>query len=95
MEIIQNALEHGFGLHGAGEVEVEARRRGLTLTVVVRDDGVGFASDFDPAKSDRLGLQIVQTLAEAELGTKVVWKQRTDGYAGAEVSLTISLSVVE
>ena len=95
VEIIQNALEHGFGLHGAGEVEVEARRRGLTLTVVVRDDGVGFAPDFDPVSSDRLGLQIVQTLANAELGTKVAWKQRTDGYAGAEVSLTISLSVVE
>jgi two-component sensor histidine kinase len=95
VEIVQNALEHGFGLHGAGEVEVVARRRGQTLTVIVRDDGVGLTGDFDPAKSDRLGLQIVQTLADAELGTSVVWRQRHDGGAGAEVSLTLNLAAAE
>jgi two-component system, sensor histidine kinase PdtaS len=93
VEIVQNALEHGFGMHGAGEVEVAARRRGMSLTVAVRDDGVGLAADFDPATSDRLGLQIVQTLANAELGTTVIWRQRQDGTAGAEVAMTLNLAV--
>jgi two-component sensor histidine kinase len=91
VEVVQNAIEHGFGTEGAGLVQIQARRAGPTLLVSVRDDGVGLPEDFDPARSDRLGLQIVQTLADTELGTTVEWTARGDGQPGAQVSWSVPL----
>ncbi|MGQ4427382.1 ATP-binding protein, partial [Streptomyces violaceoruber] len=55
-----------------GTVEVSAVRGGTTkearLLVTVQDDGVGLPEDFDPHRSGNLGLQIVRTLVEGELG---------------------------
>ena len=38
------------------------------LLVTVQDDGVGLPEGFDPHRSGNLGLQIVRTLVEGELG---------------------------
>ena len=55
-----------------GTVEVSAVRGGTTkearLLVTVQDDGVGLPEGFDPHRSGNLGLQIVRTLVEGELG---------------------------
>ncbi|MEE1927649.1 PAS domain-containing sensor histidine kinase [Streptomyces sp. TRM 70351] len=77
-EVLQNALEHGYGPGEQGSVEVGAVRsvaegggapRGATrLLVTVQDDGKGLAEDFDVRTSGNLGLQIVRTLVEGELG---------------------------
>lgn len=72
-EVIQNALEHGFGPGDTGTVEVGAvrgggGRTGNRLVITVQDDGVGLPAGFDPQRSGNLGLQIVRTLAEGELG---------------------------
>lgn len=71
-EILQNALEHGFGEGETGTVEVSAVRGGTTqearLLVTVQDDGVGLPEGFDPHTAGNLGLQIVRTLVEGELG---------------------------
>lgn len=71
-EILQNALEHGFREGETGTVEVTAVRGGTTkdarLLVTVQDDGVGLPEGFDPQVSGNLGLQIVRTLVEGELG---------------------------
>jgi len=71
-EVLQNALEHGFRDGDTGTVEVSAVRGGTTkearLLVTVQDDGVGLPEDFDPHRSGNLGLQIVRTLVEGELG---------------------------
>jgi two-component sensor histidine kinase len=71
-EILQNALEHGFVQGETGTVEVSAVRAGTTkearLLVTVQDDGVGLPEGFDPHRSGNLGLQIVRTLVEGELG---------------------------
>ncbi|QFR95659.1 PAS domain-containing protein [Streptomyces tsukubensis] len=70
-EILQNALEHGFGPGDRGTVEVSASRVGSRadprLLIAVRDDGVGLPEGFDPHRSGNLGLQIVRTLVEGEL----------------------------
>jgi len=66
-EVAQNAVQHGVGRTG-GKVEVRAERGGGRLRVVVEDDGAGLPSDFDPEVSGRLGLQIVRTLVQGELG---------------------------
>ncbi|MFI0814485.1 sensor histidine kinase [Streptomyces sp. NPDC021098] len=71
-EVLQNALEHGFGPGEQGTVEVSAVRGGTgeesRLKVVVQDDGRGLPEGFDPQRAGNLGLQIVRTLVEGELG---------------------------
>ncbi|HEX4655281.1 MAG TPA: histidine kinase N-terminal domain-containing protein [Mycobacteriales bacterium] len=68
-ELLQNAVEHGFPEPtGAGHVELVVDRGESALHVEVLDDGRGLPPGFDPAASDRLGLQIVRTLVETELG---------------------------
>ncbi len=90
-ELVQNAVEHGFGERGSGTVEVRATRERSVLTVAVLDDGVGLPAGFSPDRSDRLGLQIVRTLADAELHTSVEWRARTDGVSGTSASLKMDL----
>ncbi|GGO85605.1 PAS domain-containing sensor histidine kinase [Wenjunlia tyrosinilytica] len=77
-ELLQNALEHGFGPGDQGEVEVGAvRTRALDgngsraqerLLITVSDNGRGMPDGFDPQNSGNLGLQIVRTLVVGELG---------------------------
>ena len=65
-ELLQNAVEHGFGT-GPGHLVVDVVRADGRLRVAVRDDGRGLAEDFDLASSTGLGLSIVRTLVESEL----------------------------
>lgn len=92
-ELTQNAIEHAFpeSRQGAGSVALIADRVADQLRVVVRDDGVGLAPDFELATSDQLGLQIVQTLVTAELAGSVNLAARADGEPGAEATLLLSI----
>lgn len=73
-ELLQNALEHGFGPGERGTVEVGAVRGGgagreeARLLVSVQDNGRGLPEGFDARTAGNLGLQIVRTLVEGELG---------------------------
>ncbi len=67
-ELLQNALEHGFGPGLHGTVEVTAQRAEESLRVVIEDDGRGLPAGFDPQRAGNLGLQIVRTLVVGELG---------------------------
>lgn len=81
-EILQNALEHAFATGERGTVEVHAvrsggsaakrpadgRRSDARLLITVQDDGRGLPEGFDPRRAGNLGLQIVRTLVEGELG---------------------------
>ena len=70
-ELLQNAVEHGYaGDSGRseGRVVVTARRIVGRLHVVVEDDGRGLPDAFDLDASTQLGLSIVRTLVESELG---------------------------
>ncbi|NGN68897.1 PAS domain-containing protein [Streptomyces sp. A7024] len=71
-ELLQNALEHGFASNETGSVEVTALRSTsggqARLHVTVQDDGRGLPEGFDAQRSGNLGLQIVRTLVEGELG---------------------------
>jgi len=66
-ELVQNATEHAFA-GGPGHLEVCVERAPEELTLRVRDDGRGLPTDFDPGASPSLGLSIVRTLVESELG---------------------------
>ena len=72
-ELLQNAVEHGYGEHAdgppePGRITVTAHRLVGRLHVDVEDDGRGLPPDFDVELSTSLGLSIVRTLVESELG---------------------------
>ncbi len=68
-ELLQNAVEHGYpGEASEGSIVVEPERLAGRLRVTVDDDGVGLPDDFDLDTSVNLGLSIVRTLVESELG---------------------------
>ncbi len=67
-ELLQNALEHGFGPGLHGTVEVTAVRGEDRLGLTIEDNGCGLPAGFDPQRAGNLGLQIVRTLVVGELG---------------------------
>lgn len=77
-ELIQNAVEHGYP-EGSSVPEGEggtilitaSRRRPGKLTFTVDDDGQGLPKGFSVEGSATLGLTIVGTLVESELGGRL------------------------
>jgi two-component sensor histidine kinase len=87
-ELLLNAVEHG--LAGAdGEVVVSVHRYRRQLHVTVADSGRGLPEGFDAATSQRLGLQIVRTLATGELRGSIELRPRSGG--GTEAVLVVPL----
>lgn len=66
-ELLQNALEHGFGPGETGTVEVGATAGRDKLIITVQDNGRGLPEGFNPQRAGNLGLQIVRTLVVGEL----------------------------
>jgi two-component system, sensor histidine kinase PdtaS len=87
-ELLQNAVEHG--LRGrAGTVTLRARRGPGALCVDVDDSGAGLPPAFDPADGT-LGLSIVTTLVQAELGGELAHGVSPEG--GARMTLQLPIA---
>jgi two-component sensor histidine kinase len=84
LESFNNALEHGFGVAGEGEVRVTLDQSGLAHVLTVGNDGAGPRSGFDPATSKSLGLRIVRAMAQ-QLGGKFEMA-REDGWTVCRLS---------
>ena len=69
-ELLQNAVDHAFPVEG-GTVRIQLDRRTDGLLVRVVDDGVGISEGFDVADATGLGLTIVRTFVEGELGGRI------------------------
>ena len=79
-ELIHNAVEHGYAAGARGQVDVIVRSATRDrLEIEIADDGRGMPQDFDIGSSDRLGLQIVRTLVEGELGGRFEIGRRPGG----------------
>ena len=78
VELLQNAVEHGLADEG-GAVDLRVSRNGAGLTVTVADEGRGLPPDFDPDAAGGLGLQIVRTLVESELGGRLALQPGSSG----------------
>jgi two-component system, sensor histidine kinase PdtaS len=87
-ELVHNAVEHGFDNGAAGRVDivVTAESPGR-LNVAVLDDGHGLPPDFEIGASDRLGLAIVRTLVEGELGGVLSVTRRTPSGTSATMDV--------
>jgi len=85
-ELLQNAVEHGFAGR-SGHITVTVSRVAGRLEVTVDDDGVGLPEGFDAEASGNLGLSIVRTLVESELGGMIRMGTRASG--GTRVDLDL------
>jgi two-component sensor histidine kinase len=88
-ELLQNAVEHGFA-GGPGTLVVRGQRLVGRLHVSVEDDGAGLPEGFDAEGSASLGLSIVRTLVESELGGQL--KLGPGSAGGTRVQLDIPLA---
>ncbi len=91
-ELVGNAVEHGFPGNRSGAVQVTGDRSRGVLSVRVLDDGAGLPDTFSLDNSDRLGLQIVRTLVEAELGATLELSGRGPMQPGTAVTLRVPMN---
>jgi two-component sensor histidine kinase len=93
-ELLLNAVEHGFAVRGEpgvdAEVVISVHRFRRQLHVSVADNGRGLPDDFDLDSADRLGLQIVRTLARGELRGTIEMRPRAGG--GTEAVVVVPLA---
>jgi two-component sensor histidine kinase len=61
-ELVSNSLKYGVSEDGADEVSLDFRVTPAELKLTVGDNGSGFPADFDIAKLNSLGLQLIQAV---------------------------------
>jgi Signal transduction histidine kinase len=67
-ELIQNSIEHGFTGRREGVIGVDIVTLKDTYQIDIWDNGIGLPPDFGQHESNSLGLQIIRTLVEHDLG---------------------------
>jgi len=85
-ELIQNATAHAYDESG-GTLTIAVNRIRDKIRLRVSDDGVGLPDDFDATGS--LGLSIVTTLLEGELGGALAFEERVGGGTTVAISLRV------
>jgi two-component sensor histidine kinase len=78
-ELIQNAVEHAFSGRLEGHIHIRLQEQPDAWSVEVSDDGTGLPNGFDPAGTGSLGLEIVRTLIESDLGGTFELTSQGDG----------------
>lgn len=88
-ELVQNAVEHGFGEPAASDARVTLRftQRGDQLEMVCEDNGVGVSEPFALDEQSGLGLTIVRSLVEQDLGGTIAIGRV--GAEGTRVTVTV------
>lgn len=67
-ELIQNSIEHGFAGRNSGRIGIDMAVMADAYTLTIYDNGAGLPDNFANRSSASLGLQIVRTLIETDLG---------------------------
>jgi len=69
-ELVSNAFKYAFPKGEEGDISVRfGQKDHRTLSLSVRDSGVGFPEDKNPEDCDSLGLKLVRSLSEQIGGT--------------------------
>jgi two-component sensor histidine kinase/putative methionine-R-sulfoxide reductase with GAF domain len=84
-ELIQNAIEHGFRGQESGHIGVQVQDSDGQVTLIVSNDGAPLPPDFDPSKSNTLGLKIIDNLTRGTLRGKFTMVSH-DGQTTATLS---------
>ena len=67
-EIILNSIEHGFEGRQKGLIGLDIQEAEQVYRLDLYDDGAGLPANFDIWKTKSLGLQIVRTLIQDDMG---------------------------
>ncbi len=67
-ELLQNSIEHGFVGRQEGSIGIKIQQLATEYVIEIYDNGIGIPADFDQKASKSLGLQIIKTLIESDLG---------------------------
>jgi PAS domain S-box-containing protein len=70
-ELVSNAVKHAFAGRSLGRLHVRLAPADEGLVLRVEDDGPGLPAGFELARHSHVGLQVVRTLAERDLGGKL------------------------
>jgi PAS domain S-box-containing protein len=68
-ELISNAIKYAFPEGRKGEIVIDITKDKNTISLVIRDDGVGIPPDMDWRNAKSLGLRLVISLVEQLQGT--------------------------
>ncbi len=83
-ELVTNSLKYAFGEAREGSIYIEfSNDNASTLTLIVRDNGIGFPKEIDFQNNDSLGLKLVIALAKQLSGTVEL-----DGSSGTTFKVT-------
>ncbi len=85
-ELVQNALEHAFGDRQDGQINISLGRSSEEYIVLVRDNGSGFADDFERS----LGLEVAETLVRDDLDGQIKYNRLPQG---SEISIRFSRQI--
>jgi len=89
LELLQNAVDHGFpeGSEGGSVLVVLDAGEDSSLRVKVIDNGRGLSPDFEITKATGLGLSIVRTLVTTELAGTIQVRPAVKSDSNKEVSI--------
>lgn len=69
-ELVTNSLKYAFPPGKSGEILIELNAKNANyLTLIIRDNGIGFPQELDFRNTESLGLQLVVTLTNQLKGT--------------------------
>jgi len=75
-ELVSNALKYAFPNNREGEIQVRLfQQSDRTLTLIVRDNGIGLPVEFDGKKTKTLGITLVQGLVQQLRGKLEIQSQ--------------------
>ncbi|MGZ5865814.1 MAG: sensor histidine kinase [Xanthobacteraceae bacterium] len=87
-ELVSNASKYAYPDCPDGRIWVRiVRTKNNAILISVRDEGVGLPTDFDPAKSKRLGTRLINALS-GQLGAEVT---RPTSEKGAHFALIVPI----
>jgi two-component system, sensor histidine kinase PdtaS len=70
-ELVSNAAKHALSGRAGGRLQVTLKQADEGLLLLVCDNGAGLPPGFDLTRDANVGLQVVRTLAERDLGGKL------------------------
>lgn len=78
-EILTNSIKYAFPGNMKGEIYINISKNLGELYIEIGDNGVGLSEKLDVANLDSLGLQLIFTLVEIQLGGKVKFMPASKG----------------
>jgi len=90
-ELLQNSVEHGYEERSIGTVSVTLEDEGDYVRIVIADDGEGLPSSFQIDRTNSMGLHIVQTLVQDDLGGTLEIKSN----GGVQATVRFSKKILE